>query len=58
MEYTYYKIFTNLTNGEEFNFIIVGTNEESVKEIVLMQENIREVTNIRLATDEEIENNQ
>ena len=58
MEYTYYKIFTNLTNGEEFNFIIGGTTEESVKEIVLMQENIREVIDIRLATEKEIESNQ
>jgi hypothetical protein len=54
MEYKYFKIFTVLENGSDFDFVLPGMDESSIGITVSKMRNIYKIKNIRLAKEDEI----
>jgi hypothetical protein len=54
MEYKYFKIFTVLEDGTDFDFVLAGADINSIGITVSQMRNIYEIKDVRLATEDEI----
>lgn len=54
MNYKYFKIFAVLENGEDFDFVLAGTDESSIGVNVSKMRGIYKIKNVRLAEPDEI----
>lgn len=54
MEYKYFKIFTVLEDGSDFDFVLPGMDENSIGITVSKMRNIYKIKDVRLANEDEI----
>lgn len=54
MNYKYFKIFTILEDGSDFDFVLPGKDESSIGITVSKMRNIYKIKEVRLATEDEI----
>lgn len=54
MKYNYFKIFTVLDSGEDFDFVLAGKDESSIGITVSKMRGIYKIKNVRLAEPDEI----
>jgi hypothetical protein len=54
MNYKYFKIFAVLENGDDFEFVLAGADENSIGITVSQMRNIYQIKEVRLATEDEI----